>query len=407
MRVLFTTWAWPSHYFPLVPLAWALRSAGHDVRIASQPALADTIARSGHPAVVVGRDLDMVAYHRRELGPIKVTAKAPDPPSTWDEAKRRRVRQGFRKFAEIADLMADDLVAFARHWRPHLVVHDPMTYAGPLAADLLGVPAVRSLFGPDFNYEIRDLEAEVAAPVAERFGRSAVDPVGTLTIDPVPSGLQFPAPIRRQPVRYVPYTGLGAVPDRTLLEPAPVPRVCLTWGTTTAKFSEAHAERLPFVLDALLGLNVEVLLAVTPDQLDLFPRIPARVRVARSTPLDLLLPGCDAIVHQGGAGTTLTAALHGLPQLVIVHTPDQVVNAIPLAGTGAGGYLVPDETTTEAIRSNVERLLSEPSHRKAGAALRAEMLGRPSPAAAVDVLERLARDAELPPTDHGGDQCPR
>ncbi|HZN74657.1 MAG TPA: glycosyl transferase family 28, partial [Micromonosporaceae bacterium] len=47
MRVLFTTFAWPSHYFPMVPLAWALQAAGHEVRMTSQPELLPTMRRSG------------------------------------------------------------------------------------------------------------------------------------------------------------------------------------------------------------------------------------------------------------------------------------------------------------------------------------------------------------------------
>ncbi len=73
MRVLFTTFAWPSHYFPMVPLAWACRAAGHEVRMASQPELADLMRRSGLPYVTVGRDVDIVGRHRAEM------AAAPPP----------------------------------------------------------------------------------------------------------------------------------------------------------------------------------------------------------------------------------------------------------------------------------------------------------------------------------------
>ncbi len=37
MRILFTTFPSPSHHFPMVPLEWAARAAGHDVRVASAP----------------------------------------------------------------------------------------------------------------------------------------------------------------------------------------------------------------------------------------------------------------------------------------------------------------------------------------------------------------------------------
>lgn len=36
MRILFTTFAARSHFNVQVPLAWALRTAGHDVPVASR-----------------------------------------------------------------------------------------------------------------------------------------------------------------------------------------------------------------------------------------------------------------------------------------------------------------------------------------------------------------------------------
>ncbi|OEV20141.1 protein IroB, partial [Streptomyces nanshensis] len=58
MRVLFTTWAWPSHLYALVPLAWACRSAGHEVLVVSQPELLPLIERTGLPGAAVGKDVD-------------------------------------------------------------------------------------------------------------------------------------------------------------------------------------------------------------------------------------------------------------------------------------------------------------------------------------------------------------
>ncbi|MEA2207331.1 MAG: hypothetical protein QOE77_4107, partial [Blastocatellia bacterium] len=54
MRVLVSSWGWRSHFYPLVPLAWALRSAGHEVLVASQPSMTDTIVGAGLPAVALG-----------------------------------------------------------------------------------------------------------------------------------------------------------------------------------------------------------------------------------------------------------------------------------------------------------------------------------------------------------------
>ncbi|GAB3904599.1 hypothetical protein GCM10029964_098610 [Kibdelosporangium lantanae] len=52
MRVLFTTSAARPHLYPIVPLAWACRAAGHEVRVASGAKIADDIVHTGLPAVV-------------------------------------------------------------------------------------------------------------------------------------------------------------------------------------------------------------------------------------------------------------------------------------------------------------------------------------------------------------------
>ncbi|MET8005445.1 nucleotide disphospho-sugar-binding domain-containing protein [Nonomuraea glycinis] len=391
MRVLFTTWAWPSHFYPMVPIAWALRTAGHDVRIASQPALMDTITRSGLPAVVTGADFDIVGYHRRELASLRVEQQDPPGPADWDAGKRQRVQKSFAQFVEIARLMAGDLLDFTRTWRPDLIVHDPLTYAGPLVGMLAGVPTVRNLFGPDFTYDTRHLEAGAMAPLLDEYGVSELDTVGPLTIDPCPPGLQYPADIPRRLVRYVPYNGLSRIPGWALEQPEKR-RICVIWGTTTTKFSQEHAMRLPFVVDAVASTGTEVVLAVTPDQLELFSSIPDGVRVADSVPLDVLLPTCDAIVHQGGAGTTLNSALHGVPQLMVVQTPDQVVNAIPVERSGAGTYLVPKETSRDSVLAHVAKVLDDPSCREAAQLLRGQMLEQPPPSGIVAELERFASE---------------
>ena len=47
MRVLMTSVAVEAHFNGMVPLAWALRAAGHEVHFASHPALTEPIAAAG------------------------------------------------------------------------------------------------------------------------------------------------------------------------------------------------------------------------------------------------------------------------------------------------------------------------------------------------------------------------
>ncbi|MEN3584070.1 hypothetical protein AAH978_07940 [Streptomyces sp. ZYX-F-203] len=59
IRVLFTTFAAKSHAHIHIPLAWALRSAGHDVCVASRPDLTECISHTGLTAVGMGEPLGL------------------------------------------------------------------------------------------------------------------------------------------------------------------------------------------------------------------------------------------------------------------------------------------------------------------------------------------------------------
>src|SRR3954462_11182402 len=105
MRVLFATWAWPSHRYALVRLAWACRSAGHEVLFASEPALLDEIVRTGLPAVSVGVDVDTVGMVREYLA----------PPTR--EPNGARAPRALQMVLAHGESMVDDLTALARDWR--------------------------------------------------------------------------------------------------------------------------------------------------------------------------------------------------------------------------------------------------------------------------------------------------
>ena len=81
------------------------------------------------------------------------------------------------------------------------------------------------------------------------------------------------------------------------------------------------------VIDALAGLDADLVAAVPSGGAGLLGRDGrdgrrgGRLTVTEALPLHLLLPACDAVVHQGGAGTTMTAVACGTPQLVVPDVP--------------------------------------------------------------------------------------
>ncbi|MGH3625709.1 MAG: hypothetical protein ACRDQ5_28710, partial [Sciscionella sp.] len=61
MRVLLTIPPAVAHLFPVIPIAWALQGAGHQVCVASHPNTAESITAAGLIAVPVGVDVDLAS----------------------------------------------------------------------------------------------------------------------------------------------------------------------------------------------------------------------------------------------------------------------------------------------------------------------------------------------------------
>jgi UDP:flavonoid glycosyltransferase YjiC (YdhE family) len=292
-------------------------------------------------------------------------------------------------FAAVAEAMADDVLAFARSWRPHLIVYEPRAYVGLLAGWILGVPVIRHLWGTDYTFRRWGLEGPALNQLWTRFGVRDVDPLGALTVDPCPPSLQVPTTAHRQPMRYIPYNGPGSIPS-WLLEPPHRPRVCVTWGTTFGAIA-GHVSPARLSLDALAKLDVEVVVAVSAAQRHLLGELPGGARVVESMPLHLLLPSCAAIVHQGGAGTTITSIVCGVPQVIVPTIADEPMNARRVEESGAGRGVEQWLASPEKIRAAVTELLVNPTFRQGTERLRREVADQPGPAEVVDVLQALTR----------------
>jgi UDP:flavonoid glycosyltransferase YjiC (YdhE family) len=400
MRVLFTTYAARPHFFPMVPLAWACVLAGHDVRMASTPSLADVIERSGLPGVTVGEDIDLDArLARGELAP-KPPAPGEPPESVWERVVDNMARLQF----DTALAMVDGLVDFARSWRPDVIVQDPVSYAGQVAGEVIGVPTVGHLYGMARvpRLELTDLWSgtEPRPGFRDLFHRFGVEarPQPAAWIDPRPGRLRWPetdpdrAAVPSHSMRYIPYNGPGTLPDH-LAEPPDRPRVCVTWGTTQQKkLGAGVVQAFRDHVRAIAELGVEVLITVgAADRplLEHLGELPDGVGTVGWVPLHMLLSRCAAIVHTGGTGTVMTAAACGVPQLGITSIPEGRFNTDRLAATGAGIHLEEAETGPEEIRDAVRELVTEPGRRDAALRLRAEMAAQPSPVDVVPELEKL------------------
>jgi UDP:flavonoid glycosyltransferase YjiC (YdhE family) len=404
MRLLFTTYAERAHLLPMVPLAWSCLTAGHEVRVATTPSLIETVERTGLPAVSVGHDIDVeTRLARGDLAPRN--ARADDPA---DAVQARVLENMAQLMFDHCNAMSGDLVAYGKSWKPDLVVFDPVTYAGSVAAEVLGVPSVGHLYGMArlLRLELRGLtSAEPLPGYLELFHRFGVEPRidPTAWVDPRPESLRWseedavlPAASIKQriPMRYIPYNGPGAVPG-WLRTPADKPRVCITWGTTQQrKMGVGVIDFFREVVHAVAELDVEVLVTVGAAKKEYVERLgtlPANVRPVGWVPLNMLLAGCDAIVHTGGTGTMMTAAACGVPQLGITRILEGVYNTDQLVSTGSAIKLSEEGADLGEVRDAVSALVHDPKYREAAARLRAEIEAQPSPNDVVPSLLDVVR----------------
>lgn len=421
MRVLFTSFALDAHYLGSVPLAWALRAAGHEVRVASQPALTRTITAAGLTAVPVGDD--------REMGGAMSGVEVDDAGTPWNAVDLDPVRPEVHSaefvgalhdmlpkafFAHVnGDAMIDDLVRFARYWRPDLVIWEPFTFAGAIAARAAGAAHARLLWGADLFLDQRvaflghlaarpggphrDPLADWLGEVLDRHDLTFDETVvrGHWTIDQMPVSIRLPLGEPTVPMRYVPYNGTSVLPG-WLRRPPERPRVCVTVGLTARDGADYLVGSLTGLFDALGDLDVEVVATLNAEQRERAATLPDNVRAVDFVPLHALLPTCSAIAHHGGAGTWSTAAAYGVPQFVFPSVWDNFYRARRTAEIGAGLMVPQDALTPAALRGGLERLLAEERFADGAERLQAEMASDPSPADVVPTLEKLtARHQEF------------
>ncbi|MEV0200053.1 activator-dependent family glycosyltransferase [Nonomuraea sp. NPDC050691] len=431
MRVLVTSFAMDAHFNGMVPLAWALRTAGHEVRVASQPALTPSIARAGLTAVPVGGDHQVEQVMAAAAPGVFALHQNPDylegRPELLDldflESSTTMLTAMF--YAQINnDSMVDEMVAFSRWWRPDLVIWEPFTFAGAVAAHVTGAAHARLLWGPDLFLQVYQRFQRLLAPLSPelrddavrdwltwtlgRFGAEFSPEVvtGQWTIDQMPASVRFELDQPLVPMRYIPYNGPlpAVVPPWSRTDPDR-PRVCVTQGMTERTTGFSGLDAVADLLEAIAELDVEVIATVKAGER--MRPLPENVRVVDSVPLHVVLPTCDAVVHHGGAGTWASAALYGVPQLALAWQWDDVFRALRLEKLGAGMYLPPGPARqASAVRDGLAHLLGDTSFRAGAAKIREEMLDCPAPNEVVPVLEDLTAAHRGAPADMSAGPAP-
>ncbi|MER6876814.1 glycosyltransferase, partial [Amycolatopsis sp. NPDC000673] len=322
---------------------------------------------------------------------------APDP----DEPEEYRIaRQHQGPFGLFTAAMTEGTIEAGRAFGADLVVYPSDHGAGALAAVALGVPALE--VGNRISWSARDLswrtehhdflDGELATLMREKLGIGDAPPNVLARIDPrAPSmgGLRADEEHADErdgapwwPMQFVPYNGGSVVPEWALRKPER-PWVAVTLGTVVPAM--AGISSLKVVLDALGGMDVEVVLAAGTADVSELGELPENVRSVGYLPLSVFLPECSAIVHHGGSGTTAAPLFYGVPQLVLPSFADNPMSAERVVERGVGLSHDPATVDAETIRKLVRRLLEEDAFSSTAAEVRAEIAGQASPS---DVIAR-------------------
>ncbi|HUQ58773.1 nucleotide disphospho-sugar-binding domain-containing protein [Lentzea sp.] len=357
MRVLVVAAPLLGHVFPLMPLALALREAGHDVVVAT-----------GGEALRVrdsGLRVEDVVPSNVRFGAIALRIMLAHPVVAGREMRGSGGLDFVsRLFGTVGDAMHGPLRELAGSWKPDIVVHEPLAAAGAA----LGVPSIVhdvSLFDG----------VDLTAAVGARMKAAVRSPTTTLRTAPK-SMAEF---LGGRPLRFVPYSGDGEVPQ-WLVEPSGKPRILVSRSTV----SGPGAGRMMAAVTKAAGQVDAEFVLVRPARTE---GLPDNVRTVGWVPIPRVLPFCDGIVHHGGAGSLLGALAAGVPQLVEPGPGDRTVHATAVTGRGAGLAARPEEVTPALLT----RLIEDSKLQRAAGEVRDEIAGMPSPAEVAEQWESFTR----------------
>lgn len=372
MRVLVVATPGAGHITPLVPLIDALVDAGDEVLVVSGPEAKAVVEKTGARFEQAGISQAEV------MG--RLAARTRGAPG--DGLAPERILHYFlpRAFGEIAvDEMIDDVLRIGRNFRPEVVVFEAFALAGPLAADVLGVPAITHLFGPIPPLDAVVLANDAVSPIWRAYGRSVPGWAGMfrdMTIQICPPSLEVAAVPVGESMHLRP-TVLPKAPASTTERPL----VYVTFGT----LFNTNLPLFRMVLDALADEPIDVIATVGRDQdpAALLPH-PANARVERFVPQADLLPMCSAIVHHGGAGTTFGALAHGVPQVILPQGADNFEHAAMCEFAGVAVSLPPEGLNGTLLVDAVRRVLADAGLAASSARCAAEIAAMPDASQVVE-----------------------
>jgi zeaxanthin glucosyltransferase len=430
LKIVLATLPASGHVNPMIAIARAVQAAGHDLTfITGEPYRAQLESLN-----IPVKTLDYPEEIYREVLE-KFSKPIPRFPRVlWD-----RPQSGF--FALLPELAAQ-LIGHLEDIQPDVVLTDYNFYAGPIAAEALGLPyatfcaivnALPSQDTPTFGAQMAwrppwhperllwpwtrwgsrwylSLDDRVANRVRRSYGLDPVDfPIWYsspyLFIAPTTEAFEYP---RSDLLPQAVYVGPVTTPARGKTEEFPWdwledgrPTLYVSLGTIVKL---AHVFKI--VIDLARGAKWKAVLSVGQGaDLTQFGELPENILLRNYVPQYELLRHVDAVISHGGNNTVTETLLNGKPLIVIPITGDQPESAGRVVKAEAGLRLDIHRLTPEKLRDAINALLDDPRYRAGAERVGMDYQKTDGSATITRLLERLAearvplhRPAGMPPT---------
>lgn len=404
-KILIHTLGSSGDFNPFMALALELRRRGHAVHWAVSPKFADKARAQGFEATVAGADPDWESDLLRRLltahltAPVQIMFKEVLIPAIVPATL------ALEPLAREADLFLSHTIQLAapavadRTGTPWVsasaatLIHETTAYPPPGVA-WKGGPAWVSRLGWEVGYRIfGDFDA-LAAAEYKKLGvapRPNVVSGGAysrrLTLGLwSPSFFPRPADWPRwfQIGGYARWDGEAPPPSTMVGAGGASPTVLFTLGSSVVNHP---GQFWATAMQALARTNWNAVLLGAPEDLPLPPALRGRVQVIPYAPYAALFPQMDAVVHQGGVGTTQAACYYGIPSLIVPRGFDQFENAAHIQREGWGLRLMPADFSATSLRLRLQRLLASPQIKAAAADLGRLMRAEPGVTRSADLVE--------------------
>ncbi len=338
----------------------------------------------------------------------------PPPPMPHGLSAQERARERERRAVAVwlePERVLSATQAFEtviREWQPHAIVAEPFMAGAAFAAERTQVPLLIAGWpATQMPERVPPHQAE-AARLAQKWFRTMKTQLAVQGYYWAPG----PLPWMRSPflhlVYFTPqwYAAWRVLSPPTVFvggQPVPAqgpappwlsfflksdhPRVFITLGSA---FTQDEAFFLRAV-EAALDVKARVLVATGDAMMAerLRMHVPGDVIVQPWVPFEHVFPHLDLIIHHGGVGTTHSALVHGIPQIVVPHAADQYYQAARVQRVGIGVSMRVHEATFQNLRRHVYALLTELHWKQRAQSMARVMAALGGVERAADEIERV------------------